>query len=132
MPKLFYNKQTDYIEKMNLVGDDLNLVTITNPGVSTTLDCSLSRAFYIALTNAVNCTITVNNVPAGFSYYSIYVYVQQTTSGSETITWTNGELATSPTSTMPTTANKITLFNVITFNGGSTWKIVRLATGWAP
>jgi hypothetical protein len=133
MSKLFYNKQTDYIEKMNIVGDDLNLVTITNPGVSTTLDCTLGRTFFITLTNAVNLSVTIGPAPSGFSYYTIRIFVQQTTSGNETLTWTNATYPTEgPTSTQgfSTAANAVDMFEAYTFNGGTSWKVARIVRGW--
>lgn len=95
-----------------------------------TLDCSTAN---VKLVNATgNVTIAFSNVPASGNTFSLSVLFSQDATGGRTLTWPaavkwNGGVA----ATVSTTANAKSLYELVTFDGGTTWLAGQVGKDWA-
>jgi hypothetical protein len=96
----------------------------TVSGAATTLDLSTSNFFNLTMSS--NTTFTFSNAPTG-RVVSFVIVAAQDATGGRTITWPTGtKYAGGVSPPQTTTANAIDIWNVLTYNAGSTW-IVSLA-----
>lgn len=86
---------------------------------STTLDLSTSNFFNLTLSS--NTTFTFSNAPAGKAFYFTITTTQDATGG-RTITWpATSKYAGSTVPPQTTTANAVDVWNVLTYNGGTSY-----------
>jgi hypothetical protein len=96
----------------------------TVSGAATTLDLSTSNFFNLTMSSST--TFTFTNAPTG-KVVSFVIVAAQDGTGGRTITWPSGtRFAGGVSPPQTTTANAIDIWNVLTYNAGSTW-IVSLA-----
>jgi len=97
------------------------LSTSVTAGASTTIDCSLGNNFVLSMAASIT-TLTLSNVPASGRVFGLTLYVTQDATGSRTITWPAAVKWPSGTApTLTTTANKIDVLSLITYDGGTSW-----------
>ena len=96
-------------------------VTAISSTSSTTVNCALGNNFEITLANSIT-SLAFSGIPSsGRLYFCTLILVQDAT-GSKTVTWPASirwQGGSAPTLT--TTANKIDLITLFTYNGGTTW-----------
>ena len=92
---------------------------------STTLDLSTSNFFNLTLSS--NTTLIFSNAPSGRAFY-FSILAKQDATGGRNITWpATSKYAGGSAPPQTTTANAVDLWNVLTYDGGSTY-IVSLST----
>ena len=95
---------------------------ISNTTVSTTtttLDLSTSNFFNLTLSS--NTTLAFSNAPAGRAYYFTIVTTQDATGG-RILSWPiTSKYAGGTVPPQTTTANSVDVWNVLTYNGGSSY-----------
>jgi hypothetical protein len=95
------------------------LANTTVSGASTTLDLSTSNFFNLALGSST--TLTFSNPPSGRAFYFTIVATQDATGG-RTITWpSTAKYAGGSAPPQTTTANAVDVWNILTYNGGSSY-----------
>lgn len=131
---LFYSGQSDYISKLNLLGNDKIVTTLT--GVSSTgsqsrtMDLALGNVFALNISAAgiVNLTLSFSNVP-GSTPNSVVLFISSTSTFAHTIaahpTTTRVISAVSP----PTTSGQTNIWRYVTYNG-TTWYLEVIGTGY--
>jgi hypothetical protein len=120
---LFYSGQTDYISKLNLVGNQNIKTAITAASAGTyNLDLALSGTFYVTVTagSAVALTFAVLNKPVAGTPFEITLYIRCTTAFIHTITWpTTTYWISAPA--ISGTANRTYVYKLMTNDGGTVW-----------
>ena len=124
---LFYSGQSDYISKLNLVGNDkvpaVTLTAISATGSQTrNLDLALANVFYVNISAAgiVNLTLTLSNVPAS-TPNSVLVYISTTSTFAHTLVAT-ATVKTLAGQSPPVTNGTTSIFRLNTYNG-TTWYV---------
>ena len=88
---------------------------------ATTLDLSTSNFFNLTMTSST--TFTFSNAPSGRAFYFTIVATQDATGG-RTITWpATAKYAGGIAPPQTTTANAVDVWNVLTYNGGTSYII---------
>lgn len=86
---------------------------------ATTLDLSTSNFFNLTMSS--NTTFTFSNAPSGRAFYFTIVATQDATGG-RTITWpATAKYAGGTAPPQTTTANAVDVWNVLTYNGGTSY-----------
>ena len=88
---------------------------------TTTLNCALGNNFVLTMnTNVISLLFT--NIPGSTRLYSLNLIVQQSATGSRTITWpATIKWAGGVAPTLTGGANKIDVFALVTYDGGLNW-----------
>ena len=88
---------------------------------TTNIDCSLANNFVVTLAASIT-SLTFSNVPASGRIMTLTLFLQQDATGSRTVTWpASVKWSAAAAPTLTTTANKIDIISLVTYDGGTTW-----------
>ncbi len=132
MSSVFYPGQTDYIDKLNILGDSISDTSITGTaGGTTTLNFQLGSNFLLTMP-AGNTTIAFSNIPSGSIAYRAIIIIRQDGVGSRTITaWpASVKWPTGGVQQPSTAANSYSVYELITFDSGTIWFAAKRSDGY--
>jgi hypothetical protein len=94
-------------------------------GAAITVDPTQSHLQSLRLTTGGNCTISIGpgNEVAN-TRIRMELYVVQNSSGTGVVIWGSGISYGGPSPQVSNVANSVTLFNIVSLDGGATWSIV--------
>lgn len=111
----------DYVVSRAEMKDYAETVVTANSSTAYTVDLVNGNVYELTLTG--NCTITLSNPPATGRAGSVTLILTQDGTGSRTITWPSSvKWSNTSAPTLTTTAGAVDIIQLLTTNGGTTWR----------
>ena len=103
------------------IKDYAETVVTANSGATYTVNLANGNVYELTLT--ASCTLTFSNPPASGKAGSVTLILIQDGTGNRTITWpASVKWSNASAPTLTTTANAVDIIQLLTTNGGTTWR----------
>lgn len=138
MSSLFYSGQTDYINKLNLVGSKYVKNTFTCSTSSTkTIDLSAGHTVVLNITgaSAVSTTLAFSNLPDANTPIELTIYAVITNAAAHTINWPAevrvGTVSGASTTNLTNGSGKTDIFILRSYDAGTTFYMTIVQQNYA-